>query len=80
MANIHPKSLYLTAKPDVSVAEGLLIFGSEVLAIAKLAIAKQGIAKPNMMKQGVANTICTTSRVLRLVRLSPLVLVSAGNC
>jgi hypothetical protein len=75
MANIYPKSLYLTAKPDVSVAEGLLIFGSEVLAIAK-----QGIAKPNMMKQGVANTICTTSRVLRLVRLSPLVLVSAGNC
>ena len=80
MANIHPKSLYLTAEPEVSVAEGLLIFGSEVLAIAKQVIPKQGIAKPNMMKQGVANTICTTSRVLRLVRLGPLVLVSAGNC
>jgi len=75
MANIHQKSLYLAAEPEVSVAEGLLTFGSEVLAIAK-----QGIAKPNMMKQGVANTICAVSRVLRLVRLCLLVLVRAGNC
>jgi hypothetical protein len=80
MVNIHLKLLYFAAEPVVNVTEGLLILGSEVLVFAKQVIPKQGIAKPNMMKQGVVNTICTVSGVLRLVRRNPLVLIRAGNC